>query len=587
MGLPPTLGVSTSQEGTSIPVTTPPFVPTPGQGGGLPGSGDPTGALNDQTKKILQAIASAATRKQAANTAVPMALPQGGDAAAARQIGMNTANPHAWAPERFMHGVAANIKTYVAKQKQDQLLRAEGDWTYLQSALNEKFAAEQSGDPAAIQAAETKLQSILGDPKKLKNMAKALNQDWLNPEKTTVYGEALKNVAKQGQQKAGAMSGLQNLFKKIIGQNQQMKVQLDEQQKQQMAREIEAKAPITQGATTPADLAKEAEAVANLAYAQKQLKDAPEKYEFKAIKDETGGGEKLVAFDKSDPNKPYIEVKSSSGETAKKGEKQFAGEGKLEVVAGIPTGRVMHGGKYVAPGQSGYTDKDKEAVGLGMNAQGLSEKQKEKLAAIRGSSYAQERARYSVVPVVDNETSEAGYASPLEILRNPGKYVQTGEAEKISARESAHKSITANFDALDKDLDKLPNGLDASTQATLLAAFKSENENPGIIATLLVNKVKQGAPDEVIKYLTDMKAMQEDILVLRNVGGMGQGSDLMRQKMIHLIPGPASSSVKEAKMQMEAARRTSDSLFAGRPKAKFTDKSGAHSDKDKDPLGIL
>jgi len=83
------------------------------------------------------------------------------------------------------------------------LLKAEGDWTYLQSALNELYTAQQSGDPAAIKAAQAKVDVTMGDPKKLKNMAKALNQDWLNPEKTTAYGEALKKVtAKQQQEDA-------------------------------------------------------------------------------------------------------------------------------------------------------------------------------------------------------------------------------------------------------------------------------------------------------------------------------------------------------------------------------------------------
>ena len=64
--------------------------------------------------------------------------------------------------------------------------------------------------------------------------------------------------------------------------------------------------------------------------------------------------------------------------------------------------------------------------------------------------------------------------------------------------------------------------------------------------------------------------MQEDILVLRNVGGMGQGSDSMRAAITRMIPGPGTSSVKEAKMQMEGAKRTSESLFKGRPEAKFS-----------------
>jgi hypothetical protein len=561
MGIPP-IALGVSQDSTSIPATTPPFLPPPG------GGGDPTSAINDQSKKILAAIAQATSRKQAANTAVPMALPQGGDYKASQQIGMNTANPHAWGAERFMGGVAENIKTFVAKKKQDQLLKAEGDWTYLQAALNEKFAAEQSGDPEQVKAAEAKLQSILGDDKKLKNMAKALNQDWLNPEKTTVYGEALKNVAAKGEQKAGAMNGLTQMFKKLIGQNQQMKVQLSEQQRAQMAKEIEAKAPVTTGATTPADLAKEAEAVANLAYAQKQLRDTPDKFEIKPIvdpEDKEGKRQILVAYDKNNPRKPYIEIKSESGEKAQKGGKEFANEGKLEIVAGVPTGRVMHGGRYLAPGQTGYTDKDKEAVNLGMNAYGLSEKDKERLAKLRGSSYAFNKALYTPVGVIDQESGLVGYASMMDLVRNPDKYAPPAEAEKISARESVHGSLKVNFKALTDSVKALPNGLDTKTQAIVALGLRSDD--PGFFDTLIVNKIKEGASDETLRYLTNIKVMHEDILVLRTVGGMGQGSDMMRQAMIRTIPGAGTSSVKEALMQLEGAQRTSEALFEGRPKA--------------------
>jgi hypothetical protein len=295
----------------------------------------------------------------------------------------------------------------------------------------------------------------------------------------------------------------------------------------------------------------------------------PEKYEFKTV-DDGAGGQKIVAVDKTDPTKPYIEVKSSSGASAKPGAKQFPNEGKLEIVAGIPTGRVMHGGRYIAPGKPGYSADDKEAVKLALTAQGLSDKEKEKLAGIRGAAYAATRAAYQEIPVVDNETGESTFASYLDIARHPGRYVQPGEAEKIAARESVHTSLTANFGALDKDLEALEkkNGLDAEVRTQVQLALRTDN--PGLLENMLVTGVKAGYSDEVLRYITDIKAMQEDILVLRNVGGMGQGSDMMRAAMIRLIPGPGTSSVKEARLQMEAARRTSESLFKRRPTARFS-----------------
>lgn len=528
---------------------------------------------NAKAQQILEMLKQVAQRKQVANTAVPSAIPAGGDMQAARSLGMNTAWPSAWSHTRALAMIGAGIKNAVKQQKENQLLKAEGDWTYLQSSLNELYSAQQSGDPEAIKAAQAKVDVTLTDPKKLKNMAKALNQDWLNPEKTTVYGEALKKVTAkqqqadaQNQQKQVAAQKLKQMFMKVLGEKQKLQLSLDEQKR--MAAEIQAKAPTTQGALDPKVAAETMRAEAELI---KAVKSSPEKYKFQAVKDKDGS-EKIVALDQTDPTKPYIEVKSSSGEKVTPGGKHYQNEGKLEIVNGIPTGRVMHGGQYIRPGQSGYTPDDKAAVDLAMNAQGLGDKEKEKLASIRGASYAASRAANTPIAVTDNETGESTYATMLDVARNPSKYVAPGESEKIAARDSVHRSLTANFGALGKDLDKLPNGLDTETQATVALALRSDN--PGVLETLLVNKVKQGAPDEVLRYITDMKAMQEDILVLRNVGGMGQGSDMMRAAMMRLIPGPGSSSVKEAKMQMEAAQRTSESLFKGRPEAKFSNKDG-------------
>src|SRR5437879_3313129 len=134
-------------------------------------------------------------------------------------------------------------------------------------------------------------------------------------------------------------------------------------------------------------------------------KSAPEKYEFKTQK-QADGSEIIVALDKTDPTKPTIEVKSHTGENVKPGGRKFVDDGKLEVVGGVPTGRVKREGNWIAPGQAGYTKQDEEAVKLGLNAQGFSEKQKEKLAAIRGESYARGRALYSFKDVTDTKTGE-------------------------------------------------------------------------------------------------------------------------------------------------------------------------------------
>ena len=106
----PTSAVPGGLPGGTIPVATPTFsgAPVPGASGGTP---DPSAQVSEMTKKLLQALAQASQRKQFAGQPQPAAVPGMRDPNAARQIGMNTANPHAcWGRQRFMAGLATSIQ---------------------------------------------------------------------------------------------------------------------------------------------------------------------------------------------------------------------------------------------------------------------------------------------------------------------------------------------------------------------------------------------------------------------------------------------------------------------------------------------
>jgi hypothetical protein len=235
--------------GGDIPITTPTWagtsVPIATAAGATPPA--PADAVRQMTQRILQTFAQNAQRKQFAGTPIPAQVPGMRDPAAARNIGMNTANPRAWGGQRLMAGIATSIQNAVAQKKQRDLTKAEADWTYMSSALNELYTAQASGNPQAVAEAQSKVDVVMGDPKKLKAMAKALNQDWLAPEKTTVYGEALKKVASKTEQTAGqkeqAKQGVMGLLRSAL--QRQPQPQLSPEQRTAMAREIEKKAPTT------------------------------------------------------------------------------------------------------------------------------------------------------------------------------------------------------------------------------------------------------------------------------------------------------------------------------------------------------
>src|SRR6266478_745030 len=526
-------------------------------------------ATDETTKRLLEMLTRSAQTPQIAAKPHPIPIPGRVDTEAAGRIGMNTEWPAAWGFERFAGQVGGQIRNAVSELKERQVSAATADWEYVKEAGDELEAAKAGGDEKGIAAAQSKLKAIMGDPKKVKRMQKALQMGWMDPKGSDAYLEGLNRMMKQAkeeeQKKRGAAENLKKMVRPLLravtmgAVGGQKEPQLTPDEQGRMSKELYQKIPVTRPQLNPLDVERYAVAI-------KDLRATPEKYKFQVLGDPPN--QKIVALDQTDPTKPYIEVKSASGELAKPPEKRFPGEGKLEVQNGYPTGRVMHNGRYVLPGRPGYTKEDEEAVNLALGAIGLGDKEKEKLAAIRGGAYAAARAAYQEVPIVDAMTGEAGFDTLLNMARNPGKYVPPAEAEKIATREAVHGSLNANFKAIDKDLAALPNGLDTETQATIKLALKGDD--PGVLETLLINKIKEHAPDETLRYLSDLKAMQEDILVLRTVGGMGAGSDMMRNAMIRTVVGPGTSSVKEAHMQMDAAKRTTEALFARRPFTQFT-----------------
>src|ERR1700690_3233244 len=83
--------------------TTPPILPA----GGVPGvPQDPSAQLSDKVKSIMQMMAKAAQAKQAGGTPIPQNVPAQ-EKNGPSQLGMNTANPHAWGTQRFLDNLGS------------------------------------------------------------------------------------------------------------------------------------------------------------------------------------------------------------------------------------------------------------------------------------------------------------------------------------------------------------------------------------------------------------------------------------------------------------------------------------------------
>lgn len=568
--------------------TTPPFVPgqipgistavpgiTPQQPPIAPQTGDPT----EKAKQILATILQAAGRKQMANTAVPTPVPGREDPAAARNIGMNTSWPGAWSTQRFLGGLATNIKNAVVKQKEGQLLKAEGDWTYLQSSMNELFEAQQSGDPNAIQAAQKKVDVILGDPKKLKNMAKALNQDWLNPEKTTVYGEALKKVAARGQQtdaqnqkKQQAATGLKALFQHLIGKSQQP--ELTDEQKTAMAREIQEKVPTTPGVLN-------IESLKSVSEFERAIAQAREKYQYVPSADGT-----IWAVNKSDPKDAH-QLKDAETGSAIHG-KAPAKEGQPVMANGMPIG-VFHNGQPVMPGDPTWSEKDQKIFDASVGA--AKEKQFLKLDPVisaqlgeppnpadyaKGRSspeYAKALREYGQeAEKIKNRMAAAGGAAramvwneyrPVQALDADGNVIWTyaknaigggmapaGIGTQLMSAQKQIEDIEVASDKFKDAIKSVDKPFTPDQVAKLTLATRSGDEE--LVRTALNTVAMQNLTDKQQDFVVWMAQVNERAMSLRKIAGQGQGAEDLRNAIRQTIASVQSGS-KEMMMKQIGA----------------------------------
>jgi hypothetical protein len=227
------------------PGTTPPTFG--GQAGTLQnpmGVTSPVAAPDDTVKRILATLAQqAAIRGLGVKPTVP-AVPGQRQA----QVPGYMTGPYSkpWGFERFAQTVGTSLQSAANAHKEKQIQKAEADWEYMGSAMEELEAAKAGGNPQAIQQAQSKLDLITTDPKKLKNMVKVFQQDWLAPEKTTPYGEAYKRVVSKMQQKDAAKK---HAFGKIAdffrSKSDMAMQQMTPEERQRMGQEIQSRAPMT------------------------------------------------------------------------------------------------------------------------------------------------------------------------------------------------------------------------------------------------------------------------------------------------------------------------------------------------------
>lgn len=522
------------------PGTTPPFLPS---AGGAPSgaTADPSAQVSDMTKRLLQTLAQAAQRKQFAGHPQAAPVPGQEDPAAARNIGMNTANPHAWSSQRFMAGLATSIKNAVSKDKQTKVLKAEADWSYLESGLNELYAAQASNDPKAAAAAQAKVDVVLGDPKKRKQMQEALMQDWLEPSKTKVYGEALKKVTSQTEQKSAqeqkkqeAAQGLKGVFQKLMQRRQEP--QLTPEQQKAVGRELQEKAP-TQIVQDPKLM--------------QYLETQQGKVEIERMKEQaTKEVEAMREQARKDLQKPVDKVLDEAKAALAKGDqKGYAAKLKEagELAATTKSSKTPNEIELIQRTNAG----DKEAAATLKN---LRDSRLE-LAKERGLSSQGAKPMTFFDPELKREVVMS--AAEAEAQMKSGKNLVpsgTVPANTLIQVQRAANAIPSAVAEVEKHLGSWDNPKDRAIFAKIIKENAAGSEDAATwFGNILTQASTEGLSDEGRAALTSLRRLNESMGSLRAISGLPSTVGSMMATAA-LLPGAGTPDSKMARDQLEQVK---------------------------------
>jgi hypothetical protein len=536
-------------------MATPPFFPNPAvpQSGGQPSTPPPVGATpgtlagptgqpqEDPVQKILKQLLQGAQQRPQIASGTPAPVP-GAPPQHQPLVGPHTGSAN------LGRAISSLVQGVAHFDKAKKFAAAKSDWTDVLTSTQKYMKPDGTIDPKAFQ--DPAVMQVLGDPKKLKRMAKALNQDWLNP-KPDEYADGLKAALKQHTDKQQAMTGLKGTIQQMIqhikggGQQQQQQVSPEG------AAKIMQRAPIGQPQQDPQQAARTMQSGAEMVKAQADLTRAQTEAKDKWQIQPTGTGT-IVAIDRSDPTK-VVQVTDEKGNKITAAPKGAQSGGKVAMVNNVPIGvsKTVNGKTTtITPGDPNWTADDDKLYHAATAATAASNAGKDHRIQLAGQSRALSYMQSRMYPVLNADGTE-GFANAQQITKDPGNFAPLTGAVKVKSQQAIFQDLHYTSGQLAEAIDGLgEQGFDAKSRAQLLLALRS-NDPRSALSEFLSSEGAASLTDAQMNYATALTAATEGAMMLRNLGGMGAGSDTLREAIAKMIPGAGTPSQKYAKRQLE------------------------------------
>lgn len=181
--------------------------------------------------------------------------------------------------------------------------------------------------------------------------------------------------------------------------------------------------------------------------------------------------------------------------------------------------------------------------------------------------------RLRITSGIDTLTNKLVLVTPDMNAAEPGRYISAEAGQKAESREAQFRDIHFNMDNVNEALNNLKNGFDATSRAQIAFALRHPHPNDAM-ATFLGSSAGQGLSPDQQDYLTALAGLQENVLSLRNIQGLGQSAHDIRGAIAAMVPGGGTPNREYAIRQMEILKGLVDRAETGFPRSGVTPKGG-------------
>lgn len=431
--------------------------------------------------------------------------------------------------------VAQSIKV----QKEAQINEAANEFQSLNNALERAYQMaggdKQKAEELWQQMPEFQAMFDPNNPaakKRLKSFAKVFSIDYMNPDKTQ------NTVHYKGFQKFMQLNKASKLMDHMRGQMQQGQQQGGQPQ-QSMGDKFAQQYPRQQVNPDPGKVEGLMRVLTSV--------DREKRLE---------GKEEVVRSDQG------LFLKDAQGQVVPMmyNGKQLTGNGKVTGKPGgvvnannVPYGVIGPDGHSVmTPKDPNWGPEQKRIFDAANDAYKRGEDAKTKRMEQMKNNYVYARMMAMEYPVFDRDTNAITFANAKDINDERGRYGPASIAAQMQVRESLFNEIDVAAKNMSASLDKLPDYVfsDAGMRARIAFILSDADKPSDAMRTFLQSTAAQNIPDSVADYLTSLASLSESAQSARTLGGLGQGSDLVRHAILKMVPGATTPTKAYARMQM-------------------------------------